>query len=92
MTSLNYLTESEIVAVYRTNDYLVNRSRTGYGSKIPMQYKIKLTNGRTYRMYCMIYSNSGTCYVIKNGERLLTSRIEYCDKMQNPIVIGKDKF
>lgn len=91
MTELNYLQESDVVAVYRTNDKLVNRSRTGYGGKIPMQYKIKLSNNKTYRMYCMIYSNSGTCYIVKNGVQYLTSRVEYSDKFQNPIVMDDVK-
>lgn len=42
---------------------------TGYGSKIPTQYKVKY-EGRLYRVYCHIYSNSGTCYIISKGEQI----------------------
>lgn len=45
-------------------------TRTGYGGKIPTQYKIKHEN-RWKRLYCMIYSNSGTCYILSKGKRLI---------------------
>ena len=35
---------------------------TGYGSKIPTRYMIKFNN-KWRRVYCMVYSNSGTCYI-----------------------------
>lgn len=47
-----------------------NRSRSGYGSKIPTSYKINY-NGRKYRIYCRIYSNNGTCYFIANGQEII---------------------
>ena len=34
----------------------------GYGAKIPTTKKIQY-NGKWYRVYCKIYSNSGTCYI-----------------------------
>lgn len=51
------------------NDYtklhapVLNRSVTGYGKKVPTAWKIKF-DGRLYRVYCRIYSNSGTCYIV----------------------------
>lgn len=36
---------------------------SGYGKKIPTEYKVKY-NGRFYRVYCRIYSNSGTLYIV----------------------------
>ena len=42
-------------------------TNTGYGSKIPSQYKTKVGN-RWYRVYFMIYSNSGTPYIISKGK------------------------
>lgn len=42
---------------------------SGYGSKIPTEYMIRYTiNGKTrlYRVYCMVYSNSGSLYIIAN--------------------------
>jgi hypothetical protein len=43
---------------------------TGYGSKIPTSYKVKYNN-RWYRVYCRIYSNSGTCYIITKGKKII---------------------
>jgi len=49
-------------------------TRTGYGSKIPTTKMIKYLN-RWHRVYCMIYSNIGTCYILKGNERIAV--IEY---------------
>lgn len=35
---------------------------SGYGRRIPTSRMIRL-NGRWRRVYCCIFSNSGTCYV-----------------------------
>lgn len=52
-------------------------SVTGYGSKIPTQYMLKL-DGRWHRVYVMVYSNSGTAYVIHRGRTsILESNTEY---------------
>lgn len=40
---------------------------TGYGRRIPTRFKVKV-NGRWHRVYCCIFSNSGTCY-IESGRR-----------------------
>lgn len=42
---------------------------SGYGSKIVTEYKVK-HNGRMYRVYCAIYSNIGTLYIVSNGIKL----------------------
>lgn len=50
------------------------QSASGYGSKIPNDYMIHFDGdpaNRWYRVYTMIYSNSGTCYVIRKGEMLI---------------------
>lgn len=41
---------------------------TGYGSKIPTT-KMILWKGRKYRLYCCIYSNIGTCYIVSKGKK-----------------------
>ena len=43
---------------------------TGYGAKIPTAYTVKY-NGKTRRVYCTVYSNSGTCWVIINGQKII---------------------
>jgi hypothetical protein len=47
----------------------VNRSISGYGSKIPTRWKIKYA-GRWYRVYVMQYGNSGSAYIKVLGEVL----------------------
>ena len=48
---------------------------TGYGSKIPTQYMISL-NGKMYRVYCAIFSNNGTCYIVRKGEKIVISALQ----------------
>jgi hypothetical protein len=43
---------------------------TGYGSKIPTTQVIYLA-GRKYRVYCRIYSNIGTCYIMFQGRQVI---------------------
>lgn len=39
-------------------------TRSGYGSRIPTPYLVRLPgNKRWRRVYCCIWSNLGTCYV-----------------------------
>ena len=44
---------------------------TGYGRKIPTGYMVKHEN-RWKRVYCCIYSNSGTCYIESNRKPVAT--------------------
>lgn len=43
---------------------------SGYGRKIPTDYMVRY-NGRLYRVYCCIFSNSGTCYITAKGVDLI---------------------
>lgn len=45
---------------------------SGYGRKIPTRNKIR-HNGRLKRIYCCIFSNAGTCYILDKGEWLILS-------------------
>ena len=47
-----------------------SNSRTGYGGKIPTHYVVFIGN-KWRRVYCRIYSNIGTCYVMINKERVI---------------------
>lgn len=47
---------------------------SGYGSKIPTSTMVKL-EGKWRRVYCKIYSNSGTCYIIHNGNKCTVSEV-----------------
>lgn len=43
---------------------------TGYGKKIPTSRMARI-NGRLHRIYCHIFSNCRTCYVIINGDHVI---------------------
>lgn len=50
---------------------------SGYGKKIPTRYQVEIA-GKWRRVYCCIYSNSGTCYIGKfggEGQQLLVSDV-----------------
>jgi hypothetical protein len=51
--------------------YPRNPYATGYGCAIPTRYRVKTVGGRWRRVYCVCYSNCGTCYVWQNGERVI---------------------
>ena len=45
---------------------------SGYGNKVPCGFLARVDNtGRFYRVYCRIFSNIGTCYIVKNGKRYI---------------------
>ena len=45
---------------------------SGYGSKIPTCRMIKVGK-RWYRVYCICWSNAGTCYVVEKGRRVVVT-------------------
>lgn len=45
---------------------------SGYGKRIPTIYMLKYNN-RWRRVYCCIYSNSGTLYIGKLSDRLFVT-------------------
>ena len=47
-----------------------SNSKTGYGSKIPTKTVVFIDN-KWRRVYCRIYSNIGTSYVLIKGERVI---------------------
>ena len=54
-----------------------NRNISGYGSKIPTRYMVQQTeSNRWNRVYCCIYSNNGTVYIISKGQSLLIDEFE----------------
>lgn len=60
---------------------------SGYGSRIPTVHKVQLPDARGVlrwrRVYCCVWSNSGTCYV-ETGAR---KRTEYGKMRRDWIVI-----
>jgi len=54
---------AEITAAI-TTDCPINRSVTGYGARIPTQYKVQIEgNTRWLRVYCICYSNAGSLFI-----------------------------
>ena len=47
-----------------------SNSKTGYGDKIATQYLVFIEK-KWRRVYCCIYSNIGTCYVLINKKRVI---------------------
>lgn len=45
---------------------LTRRPADGYGRKLPTRHMVRYEN-RWRRVYCCIYSNAGTCYILKGG-------------------------
>ena len=45
---------------------------SGYGAKIPTSRKVQYKN-KLRRVYCSIYGNSGTCWIIVDGEKMIVS-------------------
>ncbi|WYW04252.1 hypothetical protein Kompost2_00002 [Pseudomonas phage vB_PpuP-Kompost-2] len=45
---------------------------SGYGSKIPTEHMVQY-DGRWRRVYCAIYSNCGTCYILIDGNKCTVS-------------------
>lgn len=48
----------------------LTQTATGYGGKLTTPYKTEY-GGRLYRVYVMCWSNVGTSYIIRKGERLV---------------------
>lgn len=57
-----------VTACIRDTQAPVNYSRTGYGKKIPTAYRVQTIDNRWRRVYCAIYSNSGTLYYVMHGK------------------------
>jgi hypothetical protein len=68
--AVEYLNEADVVGT-RQSKAPLNYSRTGYGPKIGTSWEILLTDGRWRRVYVMIWSNSGTAYIIVRGRNLV---------------------
>lgn len=47
-------------------------NQSGYGRKIPTEHMIKWC-GKWRRVYCCIYSNSGTCYILQGKNWIVVS-------------------
>lgn len=75
--TVEYLNASEVSEVKITDTPRSGQTISGYGSKIPTRYMLKIGN-RWHRVYAMVYGNSGSSYVLRNREvYFLNSDTEY---------------
>lgn len=50
----------------------INRSVSGYGSKLPTQYMVKHASDNVWRrVYVACFSNSGSAYIFFKNEKVL---------------------
>lgn len=67
---IDYSTKCEVIEVplcWQSKG--LQYTATGYGSKIPTKYKIR--DKKLYRVYCSVFSNIGTLYIIKNKQKII---------------------
>lgn len=69
--SIPYYLDPARVTAKRRSPPPPNRSRTGYGNKLPTSWELKLDDKRWHRVYVIQWSNLGTPYVLVKGERHL---------------------
>lgn len=68
MAVLEYLAHERVVSAWATAEAPRYRpTMTGYSSKLPTRYMLRLDNGRRYRVYAMCYGNGSTSYVLVDG-------------------------
>lgn len=75
MAALRYLRDVEPAAVfYRApiDGRRPGQGADGYGRKIATDYAVRY-GGRTRRVYCCVFSNAGTCYVVDRGAWLVVA-------------------
>ena len=51
------------------HDRGLQKTATGYGGKIETRHKVNYL-GRDRRVYCDVFSNAGSCYIMIKGEKI----------------------
>lgn len=69
MTTITYL-DSDDVLDKRQTPTPADRSRSGYGKKLPTSWQLQLKDKRWRRVYVMQWSNSGSAYIIVGGKNV----------------------
>jgi len=60
--TIKYLDPASVIATRQTETPW-NRSRSGYGSKLPTSWQVQLTDKRWRRVYVVCWSNCGSAYI-----------------------------
>ena len=63
-----YLDESRITGKRETAEPRYGNAEIGYGNKIPTRYEIQIDGRRWHRIYVINWSNSGSAYIVLNGQ------------------------
>lgn len=72
-TGVTYLDPKQVIGTRQTKTPHT-RSRSGYGSKLPTSWQLQLQDKRWRRVYVILWSNSGSAYIItKSGKLFLGS-------------------
>ncbi len=46
---------------------------SGYGAKIPTHHMVRTIDQKWRRVYCTIYSNIGTLWIVQDGEKIIVN-------------------
>ena len=66
------LVRSPVHVTKRKAAPLSGQTASGYGSRVPCGFLAQTEPGGKFRrVYCRIFSNIGTCYVVIRGERVI---------------------
>ena len=63
------------IETFLWQDKGLSYTASGYGSKIPTKYQVK-HNNRWKRVYCRIYSNIGTLYIMQGKDKIIIDDIQ----------------
>lgn len=72
---ITYLDPKQVIAKRQTTPPH-NRSRSGYGNKIPTSWELQLQDKRWRRVYVIQWSNAGSAYILVKGEKLFLGSYE----------------
>lgn len=69
---MEYLHEHYPQATYFRSRYegRSGLTRSGYGKRLPTDYMVRI-GSRNHRLYCMCWSNAGTCWVRVKGKQFI---------------------
>lgn len=47
------------------------QTQSGYGQRMPTEYKVRTIDQKWRRVYCVRWSNSGTTYIVQEGRNVI---------------------
>lgn len=59
------------------------RNVSGYGRRIATRFKVRFDGkGRAYRVFCVIFSNIGSLYIVVKGKNLYLHDYEFSEDIK----------